>query len=69
MKTFLASYRTTIAAFILAGLELYKSGVTGKDLAIAVAIIVFGFLAKDGNVTMSQGYIPKTTSENEEQRK
>lgn len=68
MRIFLASYRTTIASFILAGLELYKNGVTGKDLAIAVAIIVFGFLAKDGNITMSQGYVPKTAAENENKK-
>lgn len=64
LTAFLASYRTTLASFVLAGLEMYKDGMTFKTLLISLAIIVFGTLAKDANVTMSTGYIPKTVDQN-----
>ena len=41
-------WRTTLAGLALAALNLYANGVTGKQFAISMGLLILGILAADG---------------------
>ena len=59
------SWKTTAAGWGLGALNLYAHGITDPtQIAFSVGLAIFGMLAKDFNVTHSDGTIPHTREEN-----
>lgn len=51
-------WRTTLAGWLLAILNLYVNGTTGKQLVIGAALVVLGTLARDPETRVPQKVDP-----------
>lgn len=60
------NWKTTVAGLAGGALNLYANGVDIHQIVFSIAIAVLGAMAKDRNVTHSDGTIPHTVGENEQ---